>query len=49
MWIGKFPNGPSVKFLVENIHTSHELKLSGNCLKGSRPVLSFDGHFKEDC
>lgn len=28
-----------------NIHTSDELKLSGNCLKFSRPLLSFDAGF----
>ena len=36
------PSGPSAKFLVENIHTLEELKLTGNCLKGSRPLLNFD-------
>ncbi|KAJ8305682.1 hypothetical protein KUTeg_016227 [Tegillarca granosa] len=39
------PKGPSVKFLVENIHTMSELKMTGNCLKGSRPLLSFDKIF----
>ena len=37
--------GPSAKFRIENIHTTDELKMSGNCLKGSRAVLSFDGSF----
>jgi len=45
MWISNIPHGPSVKFFVENIHTLGELKLSGNCLKGSRPILSFDPTF----
>ncbi|EDO43936.1 predicted protein, partial [Nematostella vectensis] len=45
MWLSCTPHGPSVKFLVENIHTMDELKLTGNCLKGSRPILSFDEHF----
>ena len=45
MWASKSPNGPSVKFLVSNIHTSDELKLAGNCLKFSRPLLSFDKNF----
>ena len=45
MWVGRMPNGPTAKFLVENIHTMRELKMSGNALKGSRPVLSFDKHF----
>ncbi|XP_020911448.2 ribosome biogenesis protein BRX1 homolog [Exaiptasia diaphana] len=45
MWFSFAPHGPSAKFLVENIHTMDELKLTGNCLKGSRPVLSFDKQF----
>jgi len=45
MWMGKCPNGPSVKFHVLNIHTMDELRLSGNCLKGSRPYLSFSSEF----
>lgn len=28
-------------------YTMAELKLTGNCLKGSRPILSFDPQFKE--
>lgn len=47
LWMAKTPNGPSVKFLVENIHTMAELKLSGNHLKGSRPVLTFHKAFDE--
>lgn len=27
------------------VFTMGELKLTGNCLKGSRPLLSFDDHF----
>jgi len=55
LWMGKAPNGPSVKFHVENstsnfcqkklillVHTTDELKMTGNCIKGSRPLLSFD-------
>ncbi|KAE8210895.1 hypothetical protein CF327_g5293 [Tilletia walkeri] len=45
MWAAKTPNGPSVKFYVQNIHTMDELKMTGNCLKGSRPILSFDSSF----
>ena len=29
------------------VHTMEELRLSGNHLKGSRPVLSFDKTFDE--
>lgn len=45
MWISNVPSGPSVKFLLENIYTMGELKLTGNCLRGSRPLLSFDENF----
>ena len=47
MWLSKSPTGPSAKFHVENIHTMDELKLTGNCLKGSRPLLSFDSSFED--
>jgi ribosome biogenesis protein BRX1 len=45
LWMSKTPNGPSARFLVKNIHTMDELNMTGNALKGSRPVLSFDGTF----
>ncbi|KAK0161381.1 hypothetical protein PV327_009857 [Microctonus hyperodae] len=45
MWFANVPHGPSAKFLVENVYTMGELKLTGNCLKGSRPLLSFDENF----
>ncbi|PWN26245.1 Brix-domain-containing protein [Jaminaea rosea] len=45
MWASKTPNGPSAKLFIQNIHTMDELKMTGNCLKGSRPVLSFDAAF----
>lgn len=45
MWASKIPNGPTVKFHVQNLHTMDELQFAGNCMKGSRPVLSFDGAF----
>ena len=46
MYLGKSPQGPSVKFQVVNIHTMDELKLTGNCMIGSRPLLNFDAHFE---
>ncbi|GFU58679.1 ribosome biogenesis protein BRX1 homolog [Nephila pilipes] len=48
MWVSKVPNGPSAKFLVENVHTMQELKLTGNCLKASRPILTFDDSFDSE-
>jgi ribosome biogenesis protein BRX1 len=47
LWMGRTPSGPSVRFHVSNIHTMDELKLTGNCMKGSRPVLSFDESFSQ--
>lgn len=48
LWMGKVgqSSGPSVRFHVTNIHTMDELRLTGNCMKGSRPVLSFDESFE---
>lgn len=48
MWLSNVPNGPSAKFLVENVSTMAELKLTGNCLRGSRPLLSFDKNFQNE-
>eukprot|EP00941_MAST-03F_sp_MAST-3F-sp1_P002250 g2250.t1 len=45
MWLAKAPSGPSVRFHVENIHTMEELKFTGNCLLGSRPLVVFDKAF----
>lgn len=48
LWLSNINGGPSVKFLVHNLHTMYELKFSGNCLKGSRPILSFDSKFDSE-
>jgi ribosome biogenesis protein BRX1 len=45
MFMGNLKEGPTAKFLIENISTMGELKLTGNCLKGARPLLSFDDNF----
>lgn len=47
LWISKPPNGPTMKFYVQNMHTLDELNFTGNCLKGSRPILSFDKSFTD--
>ncbi|KAL5533255.1 BRX1 [Sanghuangporus sanghuang] len=47
LWAAKTPNGPSIKMHVQNIHTMDELKLTGNCLKGSRGIVCFDKSFDE--
>nr|CAG4641764.1 EOG090X07MB [Eurycercus lamellatus] len=45
MWLANIPKGPCAKFYIENVHTMKELKMTGNCLKGTRPLLSFDASF----
>ncbi|TFK54706.1 ribosome biogenesis protein BRX1 [Heliocybe sulcata] len=47
LWAAKTPNGPSIKMHVQNVHTMDELKMTGNCLKGSRGIVSFDQAFDE--
>ena len=44
-WLGRPPNGPSLKFEVLNAHTMDELRLTGNCGLGTRPLLCFDRNF----
>ncbi|KAF4120948.1 ribosome biogenesis protein BRX1 [Geosmithia morbida] len=46
LWMSKVPNGPTVKMHLQNLHTMEELHFTGNCLKGSRPILSFDAAFE---
>lgn len=48
LWLGKAGGqsvGPSARFHLTNLHTMDELRLTGNCMKGSRPVLTFDDSF----
>jgi len=45
MYLARVPAGPTMKFQVLNIHTTDEMRLAGNCLLGSRPILHFDKHF----
>ena len=37
----------TMQYLLLAVHTMAELKLSGNHLKGSRPILSFDASFDQ--
>ena len=49
MWLGRIGGqspGPTVRFHLTNIHTMDELRLTGNCMKGSRPLLTFDESFE---
>jgi ribosome biogenesis protein BRX1 len=48
LWLGRTgpEAGPSARFHVTNIHTMDELRLTGNCMKHSRPILTFDQSFQ---
>lgn len=48
MWMSNVPHGPSALFHVEYLNMMKELKFLGNCLKGSRPLLSFDKSFDDE-
>ncbi|KAI0137184.1 Brix domain-containing protein [Xylariales sp. AK1849] len=48
IWLSKIPNGPTCKMHLQNLHTMDELNFTGNCLKGSRPILSFDAAFDKE-
>jgi len=45
LWVVRAPHGPSLRFQLSNVHTMESLKLTGNCLKGSRPFVLFDSAF----
>lgn len=46
LWVGAVKaGGPCAKFLVQQVRPMKDLRLTGNCLLGSRPILSFDGAF----
>jgi len=47
MWLSMVPNGPSARFLVQNVHTMDEMRLTGNHLKSSRPLVTFNKAFDE--
>ncbi|KAH8431923.1 Ribosome biogenesis protein brx1 [Aspergillus melleus] len=50
LWLSRPPNGPTIKFHVNNLHTTGELNagFSGNCLKGGRGIVVFDRSFDEN-
>ncbi|KAI5301791.1 Ribosome biogenesis protein brx1 [Ascosphaera pollenicola] len=47
IWMSRPPNGPTIKFHVNNLHTMGELNtgFAGNCLKGGRGIVVFDKSF----
>ncbi|KAF7719013.1 Brix domain-containing protein [Penicillium ucsense] len=49
LWLSRPPNGPTIKFHLNNLHTMGELGagFAGNCLKGGRGIVVFDRSFDE--
>ena len=47
MWLAQAPKGPSIKLRLNNIHTADQIRMVGNCLKFSRPLLHFDKEFEQ--
>ena len=47
LWLSKPPNGPTIKFYLQNLHTMDELNFTGNCLKGSRPRTIFRSQVRQ--
>lgn len=49
LWLARPPNGPTIKFHLNNLHTMGELGtgFSGNCLKGGRGLVVFDKSFDD--
>lgn len=47
MWLAQAPKGPSIKLRLSNIHTADQIRMVGNCLKYSRPLLHFDKEFEQ--
>ena len=45
LWLGRYPEGPSVKVDLDDIVSLKDLRFQGNSVKGARQILSFDGGF----
>lgn len=48
LWLSRAPNGITIKFAVNNVHTMAELGFGGNCLKGGRGLVVFDKSFDDN-
>jgi ribosome biogenesis protein BRX1 len=48
MWIGRYPEGPSVKFQLDGIVHTRDIKFQGNSVRGARHILSFDASMDAD-
>lgn len=47
LWIAACPHGPSFNFYINDAQSIENLRLIGNAMKGSRPILQFDPKFDD--
>ena len=48
LWIGRYPEGPTIKFAIDGMVHTKDIKFQGNSVKGARHVLSFDSAMDAD-
>ena len=45
--LAKYPEGPTIKYLIASSNQSDDTRFLGNSLKGSRPIIVFDESFTQ--
>jgi len=48
LWLGDTRKGPGAKFIIDSYYSKDSFKFQGNCLKFSRPLLTFGSRFDEN-
>lgn len=48
LWLGRYPEGPTIKFEIDGLVHMRDIKFQGNSVKGSRHILSFDSNMDSD-
>ena len=48
LWLGRYPEGPTVKFMIDGVVHLRDVKFQGNSVKGARHILSFDSQMDND-
>jgi ribosome biogenesis protein BRX1 len=48
LWIGRYPEGPSLKVELEGVVHLRDIKFQGNAVRGARHILSFDSTMDAD-
>jgi ribosome biogenesis protein BRX1 len=42
LWLGRYPEGPSIKFMVDGVIQTRDIQFQGNSIRGARHIISFD-------